>query len=274
MLGTVKNSLILHLILSVAGLALHAQSVDDFDRVVNFSVTLKQLQQSIDSGRPGTIDPGKFLLLEGTLTDIAPKRSWFFIPGARDVGKPELFIQKLRSGRDAFTNLLRGSLSQESRALLAQKADPSSILKKIAKDLGDVLKKKRLFDREVLSALPRDSEILSIASLNPRDEEAAYLNRLLLDHFYSDSLAPVEVVGSIVTGEWVGFDDVKRYECLVRFVGPVSFRIFNRRRERDASAVAVPENSQILIVVIPESPVKRGEGRIWLTRAVYLRRLK
>jgi hypothetical protein len=94
-----------------------------------------------------------------------------------------------------------------------------------------------------------------------------------MDHFFEESLQTIVVLGKIVSGEWIGTEDVKSYSCLVRFSGPESFKVYHRRRASRASAMMIPENAKVLVVAVPVSPVDTGKESQWLTEGLYIRRI-
>lgn len=256
---------------------LFGQSKADFDKVVNFFVNLKEVHQSLETKRSDAIDKGRFLLINGTLTDVTPKKSWFFLLSEKQISSPDRFMAELRNGRNALAHMIQSQLSEEAKALLAVKPldqqGKRAQLNELVKALNDILKKANLSNAQVLFALPERSELREIVRLGPKSEELAYLNRLLLDHFFADSVKPVTILGRIVAGEWIGTEEVKSYSCLVRFSGSESFKVFYRRRESEASAVMIPENTQVLAVVAPVSPVELENSTQWLTDVLYVRRI-
>ena len=256
---------------------LFGQSKADFDKVVNFFVNLKEVHQSLETKRSDAIDKGRFLLINGTLTDVTPKKSDFFLLSERQIDSPDRFMAELRNGRNALAHMIQSKLSEEAKALLAVKPldqqGKRAQLNELVKALNDILKKANLSNAQVLFALPERSELREIVRLGPKSEELAYLNRLLLDHFFADSVKPVTILGRIVAGEWIGTEEVKSYSCLVRFSGSESFKVFYRRRESEASAVMIPENTQVLAVVVPVSPVELEKSTQWLTDVLYVRRI-
>jgi hypothetical protein len=244
---------------------------------VNFFVNLKEIHESLETGRTDVIEKDRFLLINGTLTEVTPKTSWFFLLSERQVENRQRFIAELRNGRNPLSYAIQSNLPEEARSLLAaQPLDQQSgraQLRELIKAVNDVLKKTNLSSASVVFALPGQSALREIVRLGPKDEEMAYLNRLLLDHFFEGLVEPVTVLGKVVSGEWIGMEDVKSYSCLVRFSGSESFKVFSRRRARNASAIMIPENSKVLAVVIPVSPVRTERESHWLTDVLYVRRI-
>ena len=268
------------LVLSVPGL--FGQALTDFDKIVDFSVNLKELHGMIEQHDDSRLDRSKFLLLNGTISDISPKKSWFFVPSERETNDPAGFIAKIATGNNALPRFLLSKLTQPTQALLKEYSEaPQSVpskdlLKAFFKDLGNVVKKVPIAQAPgILTGLPLSDELRAIIALNPGGEEMAFLNRLILETAYPENLAPVAVVCELVAGEWVGLEEVKSYHGLVVFEGAESFKVFGRRRPADASSLMIPVNSRVLVVASPVSPVETALGQVyWLSRALYIRRIK
>ncbi len=273
----VMKALLLPVVFLVGASGVYAQSKAAFDKVVDFFVNLKEMHESLETGRTNAIDKDRFLLINGTLTEVTPKKSWFFLLSERQIESPQRFIAELRNGRNPLSYAIQSNLPEEARTLLAaQPLDEQSAraqLSGLIKAVNDILKKINLSSASVVFALPGKSELREIVRLGPKDEEMAYLNRLLMDHFFEGLVEPVTVLAKVVSGEWIGMEDVKSYSCLVRFSGSESFKVFNRRRASSASAIIIPENSKVLAVVVPVSPVQSERELQWLTDVLYIRRI-
>ncbi len=64
------GGIILLAVLLLAPLGASAQERNGFDQVVDFSVTLKTLAQSVDNPQARFVQEGKFLILNGTVTGV------------------------------------------------------------------------------------------------------------------------------------------------------------------------------------------------------------
>jgi hypothetical protein len=52
----------------------------------------------------------------------------------------------------------------------------------------------------------------------------------------------------LITGEWVGTDDVKAYSCYVEFSGPEYFKVFPARPPRKAAPGTVVLDSRVIVM--------------------------
>ena len=76
----------------------------------------------------------------------------------------------------------------------------------------------------------------------------------------------------LITGEWIGLDDVKAYACYIEFTGPEFFSVFPARAPAQAVPGIVVQNSRVLIagraLSIVTTPL--GEKRVLMDGA-YIR---
>ena len=52
----------------------------------------------------------------------------------------------------------------------------------------------------------------------------------------------------LITGEWIGLEDVKAYACYVEFSGPEFFKVFPARPPRTATPDVISLNSRVVVV--------------------------
>jgi hypothetical protein len=52
----------------------------------------------------------------------------------------------------------------------------------------------------------------------------------------------------LITGEWIGLEDVKSYSCYVEFTGSEYFKVFPVRAPRQANRDLVTLNSRVLVI--------------------------
>ena len=52
----------------------------------------------------------------------------------------------------------------------------------------------------------------------------------------------------LMTGEWIGLEDVKAYACYVEFSGPAFFKVFPARAPRTATPDVITLNSRVMVV--------------------------
>jgi hypothetical protein len=64
----------------------------------------------------------------------------------------------------------------------------------------------------------------------------------------------------LMSGEWIGLEDVKSYACYVTFSGPEFFALFPARPPRDAPPGIVVLNSHLLVVARPVEVTSSPQG--------------
>jgi hypothetical protein len=95
-----------------------------------------------------------------------------------------------------------------------------------------------------------------------------------LDSVFETDEASSMVVIEMVTGEWIGLDEVRSYHCLIRFEGEQYVRAFPANVPRDAGPEIFARNSRLMVVAAPVAVVELTDGRLlWLLDGVYLRRI-
>ena len=273
-------------LLLLIGFCVFAQDQSVFDRAVDFSITLKTLTRSLETGNPDSISRDRLVILTGTLSDIMPKpsRPPFFLLQAEDFRDPQGFLQKIRMASDPLAAdslwlMLNRTLSDESAQLLdsydPEQDSAESVLRPLLRDLNTLIEEESLAKQPAIQSLPLGAELSGIMDLDPQGEDDQFLNRLLLERAIPEHIRPVSVTGEIVTAEWLESEEIRSYHGLVVFYGYQAYRIFLRRRITDASELMIPQNSQILVVAEIIEPVQAITGeRIWLAEALYVRKLR
>jgi hypothetical protein len=76
----------------------------------------------------------------------------------------------------------------------------------------------------------------------------------------------------LITGEWIGTEDVKSYTCYVDFTGPEYFKIFPARQPRNPVPGTVVINSRVIVVGQPVAvtTTPMGEKRV-LVQGMFVR---
>ena len=76
----------------------------------------------------------------------------------------------------------------------------------------------------------------------------------------------------LITGEWIGTEDVKSYTCYVDFTGPEYFKTFPARPPREPVPGTVVINSRVIVVGQPieVTTTPLGEKRV-LVRGMFVR---
>jgi hypothetical protein len=251
-----------------------------FDRIVNFSVTLKELHLSLQEGGTAEMERGRFVLLSGTLSDVEPKlkRPRFYLLKEADIIDPKHFILTIRETGGTLAALVKRGLSDQSADFLEAynpaKDKASSILKPLLKDLNELIQKGPLYDKQVFDSIGLDPDLMSIVRLNPTAEDSEFLNRLLLEAGFPEDIKPVTVRGEIITGEWLGMEEIRSYHGLVDFQGTAAYMLFIRRKPDTATELMITLNSRILVTAELVEPVESFRGKIWLSKALYVRKLR
>jgi len=79
----------------------------------------------------------------------------------------------------------------------------------------------------------------------------------------------------LITGEWIGLEDVKSYSCYVEFAGSEYFKVFPARPPREANRDLVTLNSRVLVVgrVVDVGATPLGARRV-LVDGAYIRSIE
>ena len=107
------------------------------------------------------------------------------------------------------------------------------------------------------------------------DMEARFvaLNGTLNSVFDADAETSTVIV-EMVTGEWIGLEEVRSYHCLVRLMDPELFPLFPLNPPRVPEPEVFIKGSRLLVIAFPVAVVELGDGRLmWLLDGVYVRRL-
>ena len=79
----------------------------------------------------------------------------------------------------------------------------------------------------------------------------------------------------LVSGEWVGLEEVKSYNCTVIFQGSEFYRLFPRRRPKNPSPDMISANNRVLVVAKAQNRVTNEAGELhWLLEGFYIRRIR
>jgi hypothetical protein len=96
-------------------------------------------------------------------------------------------------------------------------------------------------------------------------------NILVLDANEENYLVQIE----LVSGEWIGMDEVRSYSCWVLFSGPRFAGVFPTRVSRKPPPGVITSNDSILIVAKPLQTVEIDEGQTaWVLEGIYARPLR
>ena len=96
-------------------------------------------------------------------------------------------------------------------------------------------------------------------------------NILILDPSEENFLVQVE----LVSGEWIGLEEVRSYSCWVLFSGPRFASIFPARIPRNPPPGVITANDHILIVAMALQTVEIVEGETaWVLEGIHTRPLR
>jgi hypothetical protein len=113
-----------------------------------------------------------------------------------------VFVNKLASGQDAVSAFLRGQLEDAVKADLAtyfsSNANAKAVISALMKDLNQIISGPSIHDNARFSKIVLRSETEQLLRLNPRGEQLARLNKLLLEDAYPEELARSVTTGWIV----------------------------------------------------------------------------
>jgi hypothetical protein len=79
----------------------------------------------------------------------------------------------------------------------------------------------------------------------------------------------------LITGEWIGLDDVKSYACYIDFSGPEFFKVFPARQARTAAPGTISLNSRVVVIgsAVDVTGTPLGEKRV-LVQGMHIRMIE
>src|SRR5208283_1484324 len=94
-------------------------------------------------------------------------------------------------------------------------------------------------------------------------------------NFINKGPAGFKVRIELITGEWIGLEDVKSYSCYVEFTGAEYFKVFPARPPREANRDLVTLNSRVLVVgrVVDVGATPLGDKRV-IVDGAYIRSIE
>ena len=79
----------------------------------------------------------------------------------------------------------------------------------------------------------------------------------------------------LVSGEWIGTDDVRSYHALLIVSGPESFEVFVRRRTPEPGAQIISNGAKVAALVTVVEPVELTGGTpAWLVQCHHIRAVR
>ncbi len=274
-----RSKLIIGPLLGLVAALLPAQNISQFDSIVDFGTGLKELGRLLDDGRPQAVDRTKLYVLTGTVADVVPKAAWFFTLRREEILEPAALATEIRRGTGPLALYLRKSLTPPTARLLeayAPGARPSDqLMDALLKDLNDQIRKGAPVASGVGQGLKVSAGLRSLLALPTEDDERGYVSRLLLEEGLGGAIAPVEVDVDLVTGEWIGTEDVRSYHALLIVTGPESFDVFVRRRAPDPGSPVITTGAKVAALVSVVEPVElTGGTAAWLAQCHHIRAVR
>jgi hypothetical protein len=93
--------------------------------------------------------------------------------------------------------------------------------------------------------------------------------------FIDNNEESFQVAVELVSGEWLGLEDVQSYRCTVLFRGSRFFPVFPQRAPRNPGQDIVSANDRILVAASPlEKVTGDGGEEIWILEGLHVRRLR
>lgn len=266
-------------LLGLAVALLPAQNVAQFEAGVDFETGLRELGRLLENGSPQAADKGRLYLLTGSIADITPKAAWSFALRREEILDAPALATEIRRAGGALTLYLKKSLSEATARLLEAYAPGSrpadQLVDALLKDLNDQIRKGGPVASGVAQSLRLSPALRRLLSLPAEDDERGYVSRLLLEEGLRGIIAPFEVAVELVSGEWIGTEDVRSYHALLILSGPESFKVFVRRRAPEPGAAVLASGARVLALVSLEEPVElTGGTAAWLVRCHRIRLLR
>lgn len=256
--------------------SLWGMSIADFDKIVDFSITLEEMSKAIEEDDFSQINKNKFVILSGIASVIRPDNTSYYLLKKEDIKNPSSFISVLKKPENKISRFLFNQLSYELQeriiAYNKNSGQENTLLNNITREFKNIVEKEQIYDKERFSNITLSAKLRDIARRDLSREEKAFVNRLLIETVYPAEINKVSVQVEIVYGVWIGYDEVKSYKSIIEFKGLEAFKIFKRKRPQDASGEMIPINSTILIVakIIKYFTLEDGE-KGWFLEGLYLR---
>jgi hypothetical protein len=112
------------------------------------------------------------------------------------------FLGKLASGSDAVSGFLRGQLEDTVKASVVtysvSDTDSKAVMSGLVKDLNQVISGPSIYDKARFSNIALRPETEELLKQNPRGQQLARLNKLLLEDSYPTDLAKTVPAGWVV----------------------------------------------------------------------------
>lgn len=255
-------------------------SIADFNEIVDFSITLEEMSEALETNDFSRLDKNKYVILNGIASVIRPQKSYFFLLNPEDFMNPSSFIIKLKMAKDKVSGFLinqfKPEIQEEIMAYNGHSDQEEDLLKNITNELKSIFRKMSIYEKERFAGVPLGKELIDVAERTLKREERAFVNRLLMEAAYPSEINKIAIQIEIVYGVWIGYDEVKSYKSIIEFRGPECFKIFKRKNQKEGTPeLMIPVNSTILLVAKIVEPLSlKDKGKGWLLEGVYIRQIR
>jgi hypothetical protein len=275
-----KIAAILTFISILPALSLSAFTKSDFDRMVDFNLTLKELSLAIAANKTAGINLDKIYIINGTVALVSPEKFNSFDLAQEDLVNPIGFVSALRGGTDPIgSSIFRSLPPRLQKELNVYSGTQEEALTGLLKELKKIIRAKSLLSSGMRPALPISAGVLALAN-NPAgkessEEETGFVNRLVLEEAYPSFIRKYSCTIDIAESEWIGYESITTYRSLIRLQGADCFRFFVRQDKENASPEYIPAFSTIVTVVKLDKIISLPDGtKAWLLEGLYIRQVK
>jgi hypothetical protein len=250
-------------------------SKGDFDKIIDFGITLKELSLTVSKKTTASIDKNKIYIIDGAVT---PDKANSFELEAADIVNPLAFVTKLRSKKDALSLFIFNGFSKNLQTELinynaAQGQDGT--IATLIRELKKITRAGSLYTDNLKQELRISSHLRALLEKSRTTEETWYLNRLILEEIYKPEISNHTLLVEAAASEWIGYEKIIMYKCLIRVSGVDSYSFFIRKDTDEEPTDYIPVFSTIVSVVKIDKTVLLEDGtEIWLLDNLYYRKVK
>jgi hypothetical protein len=288
-----KKSILVFFLISFFFLipALWGISIKDFDKIIDFSITLKELSTALETNTFDRIDKSKFVMLNGTVSTVRPSKNYFYLLQPEDIVNVPGFIKSLKKTSHKVSQYLVGKLSQDLRDQIASYNGPSDndtkLIKNVCREFEKLFRGESIYNMERFAGISLDMTLKEYAQKILMDEEKvlkkvegifinreerAFVNRSLMEAAYPAFIRPITMQLELMYGVWIGYNEVKSYTSIIEFNGLECFKIFKRSKPSEGAPEMISMNATVLIVakIVDIYELDNGE-KGWLLEGFYIR---
>jgi hypothetical protein len=260
-------------------LQLSAFNRQDFDKIVDFNTTLKDLSLSIKSSTEISISREKIYIIDGTVANVTPYKEYDFAVKEDDFLSPDGFIIKLKNSQDGLLAYVYGELSVKTQKDINDYnrtvENRSLVLKSLCQDLKKIMQAEAFFRAARSTKAVFSRFIQSYSEKKLEDDERVFINRLVLEELYPSDFKQFTLDIDVAISEWLGYEEVDSYRSVIRFSGYNCFGFFKRKASKVTTPGYIPVFSTIIAIVKAIKPIDLPDGtKEWLLEGIYVRNTK